>query len=256
MKTEYHKWWSPSLGQDMELKVYGYYGKPMLVFPAQGGRFFEYEDFHMIDAIAPFIESGRVKVFTVDSVDNQSWANHGAHPADRARRHEDYDRYVTGEVAPFIREHCGGSDQGVIATGVSMGGYHAGNFFFRHPDVFDAMICLSGLFQLRMFVGDFMDETVYFNTPLSFLASLEDSWYLDRYRRSTIIVAVGQGAWEDAMLADARELGRILAAKGVPAWIDVWGGDVNHDWPWWRRMMPYFLDSLDLPAYMPDESPR
>ena len=39
MKTEYHKWWSPSLGQDMELKVYGFYGKPMLVFPAQASRF-------------------------------------------------------------------------------------------------------------------------------------------------------------------------------------------------------------------------
>jgi esterase/lipase superfamily enzyme len=137
-----------------------------------------------------------------------------------------------------------------------MGGYHAGNFFFRHPDIFDAMICLSGLFELRTFIGDYMDETVYFNTPLSFLAGLEDPWYLDRYRRSAIIVGVGQGAWEDAMLADARELGRILESKGVPHRIDVWGGDVNHDWPWWRKMMPYFLGSLDLPAFTSAHGPR
>jgi esterase/lipase superfamily enzyme len=253
VQTEYHRWWSPSLEQEMELKVYGYYGKPVLVFPAQGGRFFEYEDFGMIAAIAPFIESGRVKVFTVDSVDSQSWANFGVHPADRARRHEAYDRYVTQEVVPFIHRHCGGAAP-IIATGCSMGGYHAGNVFFRHPDIFDTMISLSGLFQLGGFIGNYMDETVYFNSPLSFLPAMEDPWYLDRYRAGTIIVCTGQGEWEDAMLADAVELRRILDAKGVPHWTDIWGHDVNHDWPWWRKMMPYFLASLDLPAYVPPAS--
>ncbi len=249
MKIEYQRWWSPSLGQDMELKVYGYFGKPVLVFPAQGGRFFEYEDFGMIDAIVEFIEAGRVKVFTVDSVDGQSWANFGAHPADRARRHDDYDRYIIDEVAPFIRQHCGGAEQGVIATGCSMGGYHSANFFFRHPDVFDTMISLSGLFQLSSFIGDYMDDTVYFNTPLAFLANLSDPWYLDRYRSGTIIVGVGRGAWEEPMLEDAQALQRILDAKGVPCWVDIWGGDVDHDWPWWRRMMPHFLDRLALPPF-------
>jgi esterase/lipase superfamily enzyme len=246
MNIEHHKGWSPSLGHDMELKVYGHYGKPMLVFPAQGGRFYEYEDFKMIDAIGGFIEEGKVKVFTVDSLDNQTWANWGAHPADRARRHEDYDRYITQEVAPFIQEHCGGIAQQFIATGVSMGAYHAGNFFFRHPDIFDSVIALSGLFQLRMFVGDYVDDNVYFNTPLYFLSNLADPWYLEKYRCSKIIVCVGQGAWEDAMLVDAYALKRILDEKQVPAWIDIWGNDVNHDWPWWRVMMPYFLGKLEL----------
>ena len=80
MKIDYHKWWSPSLRQDMELKSYGYYGKPMLVFPAQGSRFYEFEDRGMTAACAELIESGRIKVYTVDSVDNQSWANYGIAP--------------------------------------------------------------------------------------------------------------------------------------------------------------------------------
>ncbi len=151
MNIEYHQWWSPNLGQNMEMKVYGHYGKPVLVFPAQGGRFFEYEDFKMIDAIAGFIDAGKVKVFTVDSIDNQSWANWNAHPADRARRHEDYDRYIVHEVAPFIHEHCAQTSQKYLATGCSMGAYHAANFFFRHPDVFDAMIALSGLVSPSIF---------------------------------------------------------------------------------------------------------
>ena len=244
MQTEYHKWFSPNLGQDMELKVYGWYGKPMLVFPAQGGRFFEYEDFKMIDAISAYIEAGKIKVFTIDSIDNQSWANWSAAPADRARRHEDYDRYVIHEVAPFIQQNCAGADQKLIATGVSMGAYHAGNFFFRHPDIFDTVIALSGLFQLRMFVGDYVDDLVYFNSPLSYLPNLNDPWFIDLYRQNQIIVCVGQGAWEDAMLADAYALKHILDEKGIPNWIDIWGHDVNHDWPWWRVMMPYFLGKI------------
>ncbi len=245
MHTEYHKWWSPHLGQDMEMKVYGHAGRPILVFPAQGGRFYEYEDFGMIAAISGSIASGRIRVFTVDSIDAQSWANFAAPPAERARRHEDYDRYIVREVVPFIRSYGYGNGK-ALTTGVSMGAYHAGNFFFRHPDCFDGCIVLSGLFRLNYFIGDYMDDNVYFNTPLAYLRNLEDPAYLDLYRQSQIIVCVGQGAWEDEMRVDAAELGRILESKGVPAWIDFWGHDVNHDWPWWRVQMPYFLSKLGL----------
>jgi esterase/lipase superfamily enzyme len=248
MHVEYHKWWSPSLGQEMELKVYGHYGKPAIVFPAQGGRFYEYEDFGMVQAVRSFIDAGRIKLFTVDSIDNQSWANWAAHPAERARRHQDYDRYIVEEVAPFVRQHCGAGEQGeapkCLATGVSMGAYHAANFFFRHPDVFDAVIALSGMYQLSTFVGDYMDDNVYFNAPLAYLPNLNDPWYIDQYRQSQIIICCGQGAWEDAMLADTYALQRILQDKQIPAWIDIWGHDVNHDWPWWRQMMPYFLERV------------
>ena len=146
------------------------------------------------------------------------------------------------EVAPFIDQHCGNMGEKFIVTGCSMGAYHAVNFFFRHPDVFDSLIALSGLYQLSMFIGDYMDEQVYFNSPLAYLPNLEDTWYLDQYRQSQIIVCCGQGAWEDAMLADSLQLKSILEAKDIPAWIDIWGYDVNHDWPWWHKMMPYYLE--------------
>ena len=246
MFIEQHRWWSPALGQDMELKVYGHYGKPVLVFPAQGGRFYDYENFGMVEAVRGSIDGGKIKLFTVDSVDSQSWANWDSHPADRARRHEDYDRYIIQEVSPFIRQHCGDYPGKFLTTGCSMGAYHAVNFFFRHPATFDAVISISGLYQLSMFIGEYMDDRVYFNSPLAYLPGLEDPWYLDQYRQSAIIVCCGQGAWEDAMLEDTRALQRILEAKDIPSWIDIWGTDVNHDWPWWQKMMPYFLDHLGL----------
>ena len=251
MQTEYHKWFSPILGHDMELKIYGYYGKPVIAFPAQGGSFHEFEDFGMISRLEWYIESGRIKVFTVNSLDGQTWANWNAHPADRACRHQDYDRYIVEEVVPFMRRHSGNTEQKFLNTGVSMGAYHAANFFFRHPDLFDTVIALSGLYRLNYFIGDYMDDNVYFNTPLAYLPNMNDPWYIDQYCQSKIIVAAGQGAWEDDMLADTRELKRILDQKGIPNWIDIWGNDVNHDWPWWHKMLPYFLNSLNLPAYSP-----
>jgi esterase/lipase superfamily enzyme len=246
MNIEYHKWWSPSLNQDMELKVYGYYGKPVMVFPAQSGRFYDFENFGMIRAIESFIEEGKVKVFTVDGIDDQSWANWDAHPADRAHRHLDYDRYITGEVAPFVDQHCNHSGQKILTTGVSMGGYHSANFFFRHPDVFDALIAISGIYSMQMFVGDYIDENIYLNSPLAYLQNLEDPWYLDQFRDSQIVVVAGQGAWEEEMLHETLQLKEILDAKGISAWVDIWGTDVNHDWPWWIKMLPYFLSKLDL----------
>lgn len=245
MNIEYHKWWSPNLNQDMELKVYGNYGKPVVVFPCQGGKFYEWEDFGMVETIRWFIDQGKIKLFTVDSVDRQSWANWNAHPADRAWRHQDYDRYITSEVVPFIHDHCNG-EQKMISTGCSMGGYHSANFFFRHPDIFDTMIAISGPFSLNMFVGEYMDDNVYFNSPLAYLPSMSDPWYIDQYRQSNIIVCVGQGAWEERMLSDTYAIKKILEDKGIPAWIDIWGYDVNHDWPWWKKMLPFFLGHLKL----------
>jgi esterase/lipase superfamily enzyme len=89
-----------------------------------------------------------------------------------------------------------------------------------------------------------MDDNIYFNTPLAYLPGLADPWYLDRYRNSRIVVCAGQGAWEEEMLADTLALKQILDDKQIWCWVDIWGHDVNHDWPWWRRQMPYFLHRL------------
>jgi esterase/lipase superfamily enzyme len=146
------------------------------------------------------------------------------------------------ELVPFVRRAVG---RGTMwTTGCSMGAFHAANFFFRRPDVFDGVIGLSGLYSAKSFVGDHWDDATYFNSPLQYLPGLADPVYLDRYRRSTIAFAAGQGSWEEDAIADTRVLEEILRAKGIPAWFDYWGADVAHDWPWWRKMLPYFLDRL------------
>jgi esterase/lipase superfamily enzyme len=244
MNVEERSWHSDALGQEMALKVYGHAGRPLLAFPSQDGRYWDFESWGMVEACAPFIDAGRVRLISVDGIDWQSWTNHAISPAERAARHDAYDRYLTGEVVPFARDLTGWDR--AWATGASMGGYHAANLLFRHPDLVDGLIALSGLYQLGLFVGDDQSEGVYLNSPLRYLPNLEDPWYLDRLRQAKIAIVVGRGAWEDDMLADTRALRDVLAAKGIPAIVDEWGEDVNHDWPWWRKMLPYYLDRLGV----------
>lgn len=242
MKIEYHKWWSSHLNQEMELKVYGHSGKPVLVFPTQAGRFFEFEDFGMVGSCREFLEQGRITLFTIDSIDSQSWTNWHVLPPERVRRHEDYDQYVVNEVVPFISTISGA--QKITTTGCSMGGYHAANFFFRHPNLFDGVICLSGLLQMKMFIGEYMDDLVYFNSPLFFMRNMNDENLLNLFRVSHIIICVGQGAWEEDMMRDARQMQEILESKHIPHLVDFWGYDVTHDWPWWEKQLPYFLNKI------------
>ena len=77
----------------------------------------------MIDAVAGFIDAGKIKLFCVDSVDEESWYNFGVSPAERNARHEAYDRYIVEEVFGFIRNHCRSPHIQAITTGCSMGAY-------------------------------------------------------------------------------------------------------------------------------------
>lgn len=247
MHTEQHSWYSSHIGREMALKVYGHWGEPVIVFPCSRGRYFDYEGMGMIGQIAHFIDSGKIKLFCVDSVDAESWYNFDLTPADRNARHEAYDRYIVSEVIPFIRNHCQAEDKRVMANGCSMGAYHAVNFFLKHPDLFEGTIALSGLYRLNRHEFGLTDAdipAVYFNSPVHFLAAITDERYLSAYRSRKIIVCVGQGAWEEEALVDTRDLDSVFRQKSVEAWIDYWGHDVNHDWPWWYRQMNYFLSRL------------
>lgn len=247
MHVEDHLWYSPCLSKNMPIRVYGHWGMPLLVFPCSLGRYFDYEGMGMVDAISTYIEAGIVKLYCVESVDAETWYNFAVSPAERDRRYQDYDSYIFNEVVPFIRNHCEQPDIRIMTNGCSMGAYHALNMFLKHPDCFAGCIALSGLYRLdRQEFGLQADDIsqVYFNSPVHYLAGMDNPWFLDWYRKSTIVVCVGQGAWEDETQEDTRSLEHIFQNKRIPAWVDFWGHDVDHDWPWWYQQMRYFLGSL------------
>ena len=103
MEMQYHKWHSPALNRDMECKVYGRKRRPMLFVPCQDGRFFDFENFHMADTLAPWIDEGQLMVFSIDTIDRETWSNTNGNPRWRIERHEQWIRYIIDEMAPFMR---------------------------------------------------------------------------------------------------------------------------------------------------------
>ncbi|HQV34072.1 MAG TPA: esterase, partial [Calditrichia bacterium] len=97
MHREIHRWWSPSLNKDMEIAVYGHYGFALLMFPTAAADFLEYERFQLIDAISPQINAGKIKVFSINSINQESWLNPHMHPFDKGVRHQHYNNYVVQE---------------------------------------------------------------------------------------------------------------------------------------------------------------
>lgn len=242
MKIEYYKEYSQNLGRDMEFKVFGHAGRPILAFPSQDGRFFDFENNGMIDCIKDYIEDGRVQVFCCDSNDINSWSSKDWDKHNRIEQHEAYHRYICYELCPRILEINGQADR-ILTTGCSMGASHAVNFLLRQPDIFSGCIALSGVYNARFFFEDYMDELVYQNSPLDYLEGMPNNHpYVELYKTCDIIVCVGQGDWEHPMIEDTVRLKELLAYKEVPAWIDFWGYDVAHDWPWWRKQLPYYLN--------------
>ncbi len=236
MRRDYHRWFSPRLGREMEMLVFGHAGLPAVVFPTSQGRFFEFEDRGMVDAIRGKIDAGEVQLFCVDSVDAESWYNRNVGPRWRIARHVQYDEYIIHEVVPLVKR-LNWSPK-MAAIGCSFGGFHAVTMALRHPDVFTAFLSMSGAFDMGSFLGGYHDQDVYFNQPTQFLPQMSDSWFLDRYRSNTYVLATGVN---DQCWDQNERLARVMREKGIPVRLDVWGDGTGHDWPWWQRMVQTYL---------------
>ncbi len=242
MDIQLHKHYSKSLGRDMEYKTYGNSGRPILAFPSQDGRYWDYEGFGMVEVLKPWLETGRARLICCDGIDWETWSNRSGDNRWRIEQHERWYNYIIDELLPAERKT---KDETFIVTGCSMGAFHAGNFFFRRPDIFDSVIALSGLYNAHYGFPFYGDDLTYANSPEEFLAGMpKDHPWIDMYKKRIIILCVGQGRWEDELLASTRTMDAIMRDKGIPAFVDYWGYDVDHDWVWWRRQLPYFMNRL------------
>ena len=234
MTEQYHKWYSNSLGLDVEMLVFGDRGYPVILFPTSQGRYFQNKDEGLIDAVSWFVNEGLVKIYCPDSFDWLTWYNKGIHPVDRARNYNFYDRMLYSELAPWAMHETG---VGKVATaGCSFGGYHAANFAFKHPDVTQHMISMSGAFDIKQFVDGFYNDDVFYNNPVDFLPG-SDRWEL---WQMNIILGTAE---HDICLEDNKRMSNILAHKGINHWLDV-RPFASHDWPIWKEMFPHYLSTV------------
>ena len=244
MEVRYFKEPSRFLTRYLETKGYGQGGQPCIAFPCEGGRFYDFEDNGMVQAVAPFLDEGRLLLITVDSIDQESW-NGGGPARPRIEMQERWHNYICEEIVPRALDLANWNGR-VLTVGCSLGAMHAVNLYLRRPDLARGAIGLSGIYSAGYFFDGYMDDLVYRNSPMDYMAHMPaDHPYIPILReQGKLILCAGQGAFEQDALASTQELTHILRELDVNVWKDVWGADVVHDWPWWRKQFPYFLRNL------------
>jgi esterase/lipase superfamily enzyme len=239
MNREYHRWHSPSLGRDMDLLVFGHGGARAIVFPSSMGRFFEWEDRGMIDALGEHLERGWLQLYCVDSVDAESWYAKWKHPADRAHAHAAYDTYLRDEVLPLTIQK---NDHPFLMTaGASFGAYHAATFALRYPHLVNRAIGLSGLYDIRQQTDGYSDATVYRYNPADFILGESDPHRVAAIARLQLIMAIGH---DDPLRGENEDFSHKLWSKGVWHALRIWDG-WSHDWPYWRQMIVKYIGGPD-----------
>ncbi len=242
MNREYHKWYTDRLQRDMELLIYGHAGRAVLFFPTRMARFYDYENWGIVDALHEKINRGELQLFCVDSVDAESLYNQNIHPADRIKKHIQYEQYILNEVMPLMYAKNGGHYYEV--AGCSMGAYHAINMAMKYPWLFKKVVAMSGRFDLNKQMDDFKDlfdgyhnDNIYFNMPIQYVAHMHDWYFLNEIRQMEIIMAVGNS---DPFLANNQQFSNLLWRRGLPNQLYIWG-NYAHKPRYWKQMVQFYL---------------
>lgn len=236
-------WHSPALSLGMPIVRYGHAGRPLLLFPTAAADYLENERFFLVKAIESAILAGQVQVFSIDSINKYAWMDRDLPVPEQARRQNLYVRYIEHEVVPYIRQACGDAGARAVTAGASFGAFHAANCLFRRPDLFGGVIAMSGFYDLAPdYFKGYSDDACFFNNPCWYLQGLDGDPLRLLQTACRIVIVSGRGAYEAP--AESQKLAGVLASKGIPHVLDLWGADVNHDWPWWRRMLPHHLPSV------------
>jgi esterase/lipase superfamily enzyme len=233
-------WRSRHLGRDVDVARWGRGGRPMLLYPTAGGDFEETERFHMLDVLEPLVSSGRVRVYSCDSVAGRTWIDGESGGRRRAEVQGQFDRFVAEELVPAFQADGGGGD--VIVAGASIGAYEALASICRHPDLFASAICMSGTYDLTRWMDGEHTLDFHYASPLHFLPTLGDSPQLSALRRRFVLLATGSGDYEAPW--ESWRVAHVLGSKGIPNRVDDWGPSWRHDWVTWRAMLPKYVEEM------------
>jgi esterase/lipase superfamily enzyme len=238
MKRELTSWFSPSLQKEMPVAVYGDYGFALLLIPTAAADYLEYERFQMMEALAPLIDAAKVKVFSIDSINNESWMNNNMDPWHKSVRHQQWNDYVYNELIPFIKNSTSPQTP-IITCGASFGALHSMNLFLKRPDLINGVIAMSGVYDLTEYTKGHYDDNVYFNSPMHYMPNMTDHDILEQIRRGQIRILTGSGDYEDP--SSSGRFAKILYDKGIWYDLQIWGREWPHEWSTWRTMLPQVL---------------
>ncbi len=234
-------WYSARVERDVRLTRWGEMGRPVLVFPTAGGDSEEIERWHLVGACAGLLAAGRIKIYSVDSVDGRVLIDHEGDSLRQAYIQRQFFQYIRHEVVPAVRADCASDGVELIAAGASIGAFNALGCITQFPDVFGAAVCMSGTFDLARFYDGPLGDDFYASSAVHLIPYLS-GWPLDALRRRFVILASGEGEHED--IGESWHAAHVLGTAGVPNRVDPWGPHWAHDWPLWRAMLPGYLGEL------------
>jgi esterase/lipase superfamily enzyme len=223
------------LGRPIEYLWFGTSGRPLVMFPTSGGRYWENEDRDLVSTLGDYVSEGRLQICCIDSFNDETWDNKNIHPAERVRRYEVYDRYLSEELFPMVAARAGRGDTAVY--GASFGGYHAATFAARHPEQVSRCIAFSGFFDARRALDGHWDELCYYFSPTAFVPNMDAGW-VSRMNTVEWVLATGE---TDSLVEETRNFSGILESKGIGVHSEIWPGVFGHDWPYWREHLPRFV---------------
>lgn len=250
MLREYAELDAPGLPHPGAVLRFGHAGRPVLAFPTEYGRAWEWEDAGMVDAVAELIDQGRLTLYCVDAYDAATFSDRSIEAEERARRYRGYERWLVGAVTPFIRERTPGE---LLVTGASLGAYHALQLAITRADIAPVVLALSGNYDPSTWhAWGAHGEHLFWTNPTAYLSAF-DADHLHWLRsRLWVQLVVGQGQWETwptGALPGTRAMAERLAAHGIAHDLDIWGEDVAHHWHWWQRQLRHHL-----PRHLPQHA--
>ncbi len=241
MQRLYKKWMSPALEKEMEMLVFGYAGTPVIFFPTRTARFYDYENWKIIDAISDRINNGELHVFCVDSNDIESFYK-DIPASEKIKKHLQYEQYILWEVLPFIWS-CN-NNKLITVAGCSLGGYHAVNLGFKYPAFFSKVVGMSSRYDLTTSSPKFPDllngevtEDVYFNMPSMFIPNLTDESILRLLRQLKIILVIGR---DDPFFENNIQLCQALNRKNIHPEFYIWNEEAHRP-RFWQQMVKLYL---------------
>ena len=232
MNREFHRWYSPSLGRDMDLLVFGHAGARVIVFPTSMGKFFEWEDQRhdrrarraaRARMAAAVLRRQRRRRQLVRQVEASGRSRVPSRAVRRLRPRRGRCRFACrGNQNPFL-----------MTTGASFGAYHAVTFALRYPHLVEP--------------GDRDERDVRHSATDGWLLRRDDlplqsgrlhpgrarSGAPGALKRLDLILAIGR---DDSMRGENEEFSGRLWSKGIWHALRIWDG-WSHDWPYWREMI-------------------
>lgn len=237
LHARYQRLPSRHLDRHVHLWSYGWHGHPVLVFPSAAGMAHEWQSSGAVEALAPLLRAGRIKLYCPESNVSEAWTGEGD-PRWRLNRHRAYEAFLLDELMPHIDRDCRTDFTRVSTVGCSFGAFYAVNTALKYPHRVDWALGLSGRYDTHTFLHGHSSDDAYFNQPLAYVPGLRGP-ALWQVQQTSFTLVVGQGAYEGRCIQETVRMARTLEERGIPVHLDAWGHDVSHEWVWWTRQLRY-----------------